>query len=389
MLYNNCQKLNKMLYLAYMKKEPLYKGIQKDIENKIADGTYPPGFRLMPENDMTDFYGVSRITVRNAMDHLTRANLVERIRGKGTFVIGKEEGEKKEMHSFKGKKISLIVPNLDDPHTIKMFKGIYGEAEKKDYAITVYQTHHDQGIEEKAISQSLKDNVDGLIIYPVQNEIYNEEIIKLALGRFPAVLIDRSLEGININSVVTENEVSSFTATRHLLEKGHRNIGFISPDLNLALTLKERYRGYVRAHEEMGLDLNGQNLYSYDDDINRMSLQKSAEDHDFSALEKYLRENKSITAFLCAEPQETKLLMLTLKRLKKSVPQDISFIGFDDFDNADLFSPPPTVVRQNSEKMGRTAFSILEELIEGGENERKSIRIEADLIIRESVSVIG
>ena len=375
-----------------MKKESLYKSIQSDIQEKILDGTYPSGHQLMPENQMADHYSVSRITIRNAMDNLVNARLVERIRGKGTFVVDKKD--RTDIHlgtdlQLKEKKISLIVPNLNDLHTIKIFNGLYGEAEKKGFAVTVYQTRQDQKLEEQAISRSLRSEANGLCIYPIQKEMYNEEIIKLALSRFPAVLIDRSLEGINVNSVVTDNETASYDATRYLLSKGHKNIGFISPNLDLAIPLRERYRGFVRAHEEAGVEMINGKFDPYGDVISRMGMESTIEEYDNTDFERFIKESKEISAFLCAEPLDTKLLMKTLKKMKKAVPDDISLVGFDDFDNAELFSPPPTVVRQDSEGMGRIALSILARLISGEEEERKSIRIDADLIVRESVRDIS
>ena len=369
-----------------MKQEPLYKSIQYKIQEKILDGTYKSGTKLMPENEMAEFYDVSRITIRNAMDNLVNGNFVERVRGKGTFVRDELDysiSDNKPAQITTEKKIALIIPSLDNIHSLRIFEGLYAEAELKNYSLTVYQTYHDQKREEKNISQCLKENVKGIIIYPVQKELYNEEIIKLAISRFPTVLVDRYLEGININSVVSDNEKASFNATRYLIEQGHKNIGIISPTLEMAIPLTERYRGFVRAHEESDMSVNNKFVFINNSDLNLNY--KSNVESGIPGFEKFLAINREMTAIVCAEPLETKLLFYWAKKLGISIPGDLSFLCFDDFQYSELFAVPPTVVKQNSEEIGRSAFSILEKMINGEKNDFTTQQVEAELIVRDSV----
>lgn len=65
---------------------PLYVQLMEEIEGKIQKGIFQPGVRLQPENEMAKAYGVSIITVRNAVGGLVEKGLVEKKQGKGTFV---------------------------------------------------------------------------------------------------------------------------------------------------------------------------------------------------------------------------------------------------------------------------------------------------------------
>jgi GntR family transcriptional regulator len=65
---------------------PLWVQIQRSIREMILSGKYQVGDRIPPESELTAMYGVSRMTVRQAVQHLVREGLLTRGRGRGTFV---------------------------------------------------------------------------------------------------------------------------------------------------------------------------------------------------------------------------------------------------------------------------------------------------------------
>jgi GntR family transcriptional regulator len=74
---------------------PLYRQVEEHLTRQIHDGAFPPGSRLPSDGDLCAQYGVSRITIRHALDNLIRGNLVRRQQGVGTFVIGPDQAVKK------------------------------------------------------------------------------------------------------------------------------------------------------------------------------------------------------------------------------------------------------------------------------------------------------
>jgi GntR family transcriptional regulator len=65
---------------------PLYYQIEQDLASLIASGTLSPGSQLPSEEELVQKYGVSRTTVRKAVQELERLGLIEIRRGRGTFV---------------------------------------------------------------------------------------------------------------------------------------------------------------------------------------------------------------------------------------------------------------------------------------------------------------
>ncbi|EHG6572869.1 GntR family transcriptional regulator [Salmonella enterica subsp. enterica serovar Pasing] len=70
--------------------KPLYKQLEAALKEAIARGEYKPGQQIPTENELSARWQVSRVTVRKALDALTRENLLTRVSGKGTFVSGEK-----------------------------------------------------------------------------------------------------------------------------------------------------------------------------------------------------------------------------------------------------------------------------------------------------------
>jgi GntR family transcriptional regulator len=71
---------------------PLYQQLADRLRRQIAEGAYRIGDRLPSEDALGEEFGVSRITVRAALDQLSSAGLLRRQRGKGTFVSAPPRG---------------------------------------------------------------------------------------------------------------------------------------------------------------------------------------------------------------------------------------------------------------------------------------------------------
>jgi GntR family transcriptional regulator len=93
-------------------KTPIYLQLREIIRNKIEDGEYTPGTAIPSENELSETYGINRITVRNAINALVNEGLLRSVQGKGVFVVGnKAEETIAELNSF--------IPVLPKHFTIK------------------------------------------------------------------------------------------------------------------------------------------------------------------------------------------------------------------------------------------------------------------------------
>jgi LacI family transcriptional regulator len=103
-------------------------------------------------------------------------------------------------------------------------------------------------------------------------------------------------------------------------------------------------------------------------------------------VEDLLNGNNRPTAFFASNNLATRYVFTALLNLGVKVPVDVALVGFDDFELAELTSPPLTVVRQPAQEMGRVAASLLFERIERGELPQTGTRIAlpVEIVLRRS-----
>lgn len=90
-----------------------FKNVFSQLQMKIIFGEWPEGFRIPTEMELCDHYGVSRVTIRRALDGLVKQGYITRTRGRGSFVL------------FKRSVVGLGYPQLSSAVQETMPKGIY------------------------------------------------------------------------------------------------------------------------------------------------------------------------------------------------------------------------------------------------------------------------
>lgn len=235
-----------------MKKSlPLYKQIIEDILHKIADGTLRPDDRVMSEHELSEAYHVSSITSKNALTELADKGYLVRMKGKGTFVNSLEnllQIPEYARNYFPTRNVSsntigLILPTMKTGIDQQLLDTLEREINLAGYSLSLSITREDQEQEAAVIGKLRLQGVKGMIIFPAEHELYNEAILRLALEKFPFVLVDRYLKGIRSNIVRTDNYEVTQTAVLSLIKKGCRNIVFLSPDSSNTVTA-ERLSGF-------------------------------------------------------------------------------------------------------------------------------------------------
>jgi LacI family transcriptional regulator len=183
---------------------------------------------------------------------------------------------------------------------------------------------------------------------------------------------DRSPHWITIGST---NWTGAKSATEHLLELGHRRIGWLGgPRGNEASA--ERLHGYTAALQSAGIPL--------DESIRRHG------DFEFefgrlSAIELLERRDRP-TALVAANDEIAIGAIDGARALGLSIPEDVSITGFDDTPQASWSTPKLTSVRQPLADMGRMAVSMITETVRGAAPESRQLQLVTRLIVRESTA---
>lgn len=340
------------------KSMPLYKQIIHDILEQIHNGELRPGDRILSENELSGKYMVSSITSKNALAELADKGYITRIKGKGSFVNSIENlasipsysntmNHRTIMHS---KTIGLVIPSMKTGIDQQLLNAVEMELSKTEYILAIIITRENQLLESGAIKKLRDRGASGLIIFPTEHEMYNEEILKLNLDGFPFVLVDRYLKGIRASCVYTDNYGITRNAVTHMLKNGCHNPAFISPNSRNTVT-EDRLNGFKDTLFEQDIAFSTQSMCK----IN-LSITEPEEKKDI--IRHYLKENPEIDGLFCANKEMAKYICSILTSDK--LWEQYRVYAFDYADD-----PRVSYIHQDIPRMAADCVSILMELIQG------------------------
>ncbi|MFB5660231.1 GntR family transcriptional regulator [Alteribacillus sp. HJP-4] len=353
----------------------LYKKIYLNILEDIKSGALKSGDKIPSENELADKFNVSRITTKKALNMLAQRNLIERYRGKGSFVAQldpevlniTENAEAAVSPTSAQKLVGFVLPSFGEVYGSRLLESIEERCSDHNLSMIMKQTHGKLEEEDKAIKSLTNVGAKGLIFFPSPGKHYNNELLRLVVDNFPLVLVDRYLKGIPSSSVCINNKAASTKLTRHLIELGHEHIAFISPPVEGTSSVEDRLMGFHLAMSEKGFKTNPDIIFNNavsSIDINKNDPAPLHSTDDIEEIRKLIEENPYITAFVACEYGIAVKLYQEIQRIGKRVPEDYSIVCFDSPKN--LMSPPFfTHIQQNEKAIGYKAVDLLAAQLEG------------------------
>lgn len=293
-----------------MKKEQfLYEKIYSDIKNRILSGELKEGTCLPQIGELAVDFGVSTITVTNALNALRDEGYLNRIKGKGSFVklpdesfpeIREGEAAGPENEETGGERmLGLVLEHVSSCFGLDMMYAADELASKAGYKLCVRFSYGRREKETEEIEFLKNLGVKGIIVMPCHGLYYNTEILKLVIEGFPMVLIDKNMEGIPVPSVRTDNRLAMAQLVEYLVGKGKKKIGFITFSENGTSSIKDRKRGFRDAMKKAGARRMEECFMEGAEKINIYSEDLNEGHRDM--IERYLRDNRELEAVICAE----------------------------------------------------------------------------------------
>ncbi len=214
-------------------------------------------------------------------------------------------------------------------------------------------------------------NLDGLIVTGIfPSDFYS----RLKAQSVPFILIDSYVDSENELQVRLADKLGGYLATQHLLENGHRRILFCGPPIQAQGVLRERFDGYCQALAEYGLPVQDADIYGLE-----IGLEQS------TALGLELARRQDFTAIFATADILAAGLISGLNEAGRSVPEEISIVGFDDLNIARLTSPKLTTIHQNVVQRGSVAADMLLSVLEKDSGAPRNIVMPISLVQRNSV----
>ena len=276
---------------------------------------------------------------------------------------------------FIGGPIAFVVDNLaTSPESVNAFDGVMQAVKSTGNLVMLAETQNDPVLEPKTLQYFLDQNVAAIIYCCVfTRRVEIPEVLQNA--ETPVYLLNCYSDDLRFPAVIPSDIAGGHTATNSLINAGHKRIATITgePFMECASGRTVGYRNALASAdlpfcEELVVEGNWLPSSGYD------------------ATQKLMALPSPPTAIFCQNDRMAIGCYEALKEMGKSIPGDVSIIGYDDDEIARHLSPPLTSMNLASRAMGRW---VVEQLFHGptGENRRHPLtKLECELVERDSIA---
>lgn len=271
----------------------------------------------------------------------------------------------------KTKMLGMVIPDFSNPVYASIIHGAEDQAAAQGYNLLLYSMKQ-RGLDKNYFSHLLENRIDGLLIANSASD--DTEVQNLQQTNKPFVLVNRFINGIE-QYVILDDKYGSSLATKHLADLGHTNIAHITGPLYTATGLK-RFQGFRESLKEENISFNSNYIQESEYSITS----------GYDSMEKLLDLPEPPTAVFAASVLISIGAMKAIHDRKLKIPDDISIVGFHDFEFSSALSPALTTVKMPLYKMGQEAVKKLILVVQGDKKDgMRGLKIDGgSLIVRES-----
>jgi LacI family transcriptional regulator len=252
----------------------------------------------------------------------------------------------RSLRSKRTRTLALIVSDITNPFWTTVARGVEDTARSRDYSVFLYNTDENSLKQQRSLDVVVAQQVDGVIIAPYDSDAQN--LAQLRQRNIPTVIIDRRIEGWDVDSVRGDSLSGAKALVQHLIGLGHKCIAMISGPAKTS-TAEDRVAGYCMALAEAGIPLDTR-------------LIRRGEYRTLSGEELTLRlldEGLNPTAIFAANQFIALGVIDAVEKRGLRIPQDIVLVCFDDLPDVSRLFPFLTVVVQPAYDMGVHAAQLL------------------------------
>ncbi|WP_339269926.1 LacI family DNA-binding transcriptional regulator [Paenibacillus sp. FSL W8-0187] len=284
----------------------------------------------------------------------------------------------KQLKKNSSNTIGVIIPSIVNPFYSSVIFGIEEVARQNSFTVIVCNSLQDPALEDEYLRTIMEKQVKGLIISSISKDKSQlTQLMKLGLN---VIAIDQKIDEDNINQIEFDYHKAGYIATKHLQEKGHERIGYVTSKLDRP-SRRSIHQGYMSAMKDAGL---------------KPLVVESPTEEVYNAITEF-DTGKQLTQKLLehSSPQPTAIFACNdmmafgvineLSQRNIQVPEQISVMGFDGIDVGQMIHPPLTTIKQPDYEMGKMACKMLLDMMQGDDSPMFDVMLQPKLLERKSV----
>ena len=265
--------------------------------------------------------------------------------------------------------IGMLVEDAANPFSGVLMRAVENVARDRGVLVLFGSLDEDAGREQELAGTLIDRRVDGLLIVPASRD--HSYLLKERAAGTCMVFIDREPRLLDSDAVISDNRTGAISAMNHLLDAGHRRIGYLGDRLSIA-TAAQRLDGYRHALELARIAVDERIIWH----------EASSEEAAIEATTRMMRLADPPTALFTGQNLVTIGASRALRAL--DLQDRVAMVGFDDFPLADLLRPGITVVAQDVTAIGKLAAEILFRRLDGDRTPARTHVLPTRLITRGS-----
>ena len=248
--------------------------------------------------------------------------------------------------------IGLIIPEANNPFFSGLLTGVSEIMDKCGYTLILRTSGNAKDRDYKALDAMRYQRVKGLIYVPACNYEEDADFDEMAsrlndLGG-PYVILDRPINRLDCDCVLSDNFSGAYAATEALVHAGHKSIGVIAGNVQLMIG-RERLEGYRKAMLQNGLTLRKP----------FMLTGTFGQEEAYRQVTELMRQPERPTAFFIANNHSEIGFLNAMRDLKLKIPSDAAFVGFDELPGQMVFELPYSCLDREVIMLGAKAAQLL------------------------------
>lgn len=337
----------------------MYVSVKQALTEAINNGHYQPGVRMPSTKELSRQMSVSLVTAHRALQDLVTVGLLERTRGRGTYVVENHRDIRPRL------RVGVVInqgASLAEFCHSQILEGMHRAAVESRVDLLLL------GFDD-VVRQDVQAYV---MISPMTQELDN--LLETVGGKAPLVVVGARSDHAGVTSIDTDNADLAEQAVNHLYHLGHRRVGCVVGGRDSGNS-RNRCEGFIQACKSLGIPERDRSII----EVDGWQLRPN----DKLKLNRMLSE-EGLTAVFAGGYYLALDVYQSASTLGLKVPDDLTVVGVDDPHSAAHLRPSLTTLRQPLTHLGHAAVTGISKYFNEDNHKLRSEILRAELVIRRS-----